>query len=182
MATTELAAQVPRIGSNATRRSAPPSARVPEYRFMREDSPWRRAHGLVTSVIVAIGCALAVVSWVGLSGENTFREQSGWLVLAVFAAVISAIGMSVWLLIGFREVRCGEREIVAEVRRRRADREQARRALAGPLVDREALVTTDQMTRFHWADCRLVRAKAVTVVTRDQAAERNLQECGVCRP
>jgi hypothetical protein len=162
---------------------APPSAGVPHYRFMREESPWGRPHAIVSSAIVAVGAGLGIVGWVGLSGENTFREQSNWLVLAVFAAVLISIGMSVWLLFGLREVRRGEREILAEIRRRRADRARERdRGDRERFVGTGTLVTAPQLTRFHRADCRLVRAKQFETVSRADARARGLQECGVCRP
>ncbi|MBA3741634.1 hypothetical protein [Sporichthya sp.] len=157
-------------------------------RYLAQETPWRKADSLLSSAVTLVGLVGVGIAWVGVSGEADFDNQQSWLMVAIGAGVILGLGMSWWLLVGFREVRRAQREFVADLRLTRkllpttgepALSRAARPAAVAP-AHSDDLVTGERMTLVHRSTCPMVAGKPIVNLDRAQAAARRLDECKVC--
>lgn len=169
----------------ASERKVPVSAR--RRRYLTEPTPWRRVHFMRALFPVVIGAVVSFVCWWQISGKVTLEEQQGWMVGSCFGAALAALGAVYWLMVNLREVRIGQRQMVADLAAvmdwplTRDGR--VRRGSGTDPADTGAaaahLVTGPGMTFVHRADCPVTKGKAMREVT---AAEANLDRCGICLP
>lgn len=156
----------------------PASAResaAPVRRYLHDPSPWAHEHVVRSVSLCTAGVFASLLCWYQLSGRDTFRGQSGWVVASMAAGGLFGVGMSGWLLAGFREVRRGQRELAADVRMLFG---LSSTPAAGPVAD--ALVSGPGMTRAHRPSCRLVKGKSVAAVDAASREQAGLRRCGVC--
>lgn len=175
--------EVVRAHRDVVARRVPSTTRlVPAARrsCAEDPSPWHRRDAVVPLALVGLGALVAGAGWDRVSRQNTFDDQVGWIVLAISGAVLSGIGMSLWLIVGLRAVRRGQRELWTEVRAvwglPAVHDPVGRPGPAGPAD----LVTADRMTRVHDRSCRLVVGKDVRPVSAPDALALGLARCRVC--
>lgn len=131
----------------------------------------RRFRSLCLLQVVAV--VVVVVAALGARNTGDFSEQTNWTALAVVGLMVGSLASSGWLLVGRREVG-----------RRRARVARS----AASLFDRPEIhgesdalrVATTVMTRYHRAECSMVRGKdAVPASIADHhRAERTA--CAIC--
>ncbi|MGQ0630950.1 MAG: hypothetical protein ACT4P1_07895 [Sporichthyaceae bacterium] len=173
-------------GSAGVPETAGPSGPRRRRRYLREPVPWRRSDLIRAGVLVAIGLAVSVWGWFGVSGEVRLREQEGWVVVAMFGAVIAALGGSYLVLVCLREVRLGQRQLMLDIAEvmdwplSTKGRVLDVAALAESAVAAGTLVTGAGMTLVHRADCSIARGKAVEAISAAEAERRGLAPCGMC--
>lgn len=161
------------ISAPVRRRAAP----APADRYAQA-SPWQRSDAVGPGLLVVLGLAGAAVSWYGSSKKANYEDQTGWIFVGVFSAVLISIGIAVWLITGLRAVRGAQRELWAQARFVWDLPEIDASRPAAPVAD-VALVIGDRMTMYHRADCIVTRRKEVRPVSADEAAE--LEACRICR-
>lgn len=169
------------VGQRVKQRSANSGA---GRRYLAEPSPWRRAHLLVAAALVAGGGVAMFIGWYGISGEETFRDQTGWLVLSIAATVVILLGPALALIAGFRGVRRGQRQIAADlaVRFRLSPRSAQNSAEAQVPITSSARVTLVGLNRVHLLTCPMVEGKAVEALDPARSKDPALRACGVCQP
>jgi hypothetical protein len=131
----------------------------------------------------AIGGFVLILGWVGISGTARLSHQFAWLSLAIVGFLAAAVGNGIWLLAGRRTV--GRRmqslldlDALGEPVGSLAPVSMAQ---ARP-VDPTVFVAPSAGTRFHRADCMLVRSKDVRVAGRDEHRRNGLVACEICQP
>lgn len=159
-------------------------------RYLSEPAPWRRTHIVRALVPVVVGAVVSGVCWFQLAGEVTLEAQQGWLVGAFFGTAIAALGGVYVLLVGLREVRIGQRLLVADLAQvmdwplsRTGRVLSAAEAAGGDGATENAqltLVTGPGMTLVHRADCAIAKGKAMRELTAEEAAGESLGRCGMC--
>lgn len=159
--------------------AAPPRRRGRTARYDSAPSPWQRRDAVAPGVLAVAGVAVLAVGWVGASGEFVWRDQVGWLVTACVGTAVVVLGGALWLLVGFREVRRGFRDLRADQRRilgLASTPEPAMDRVSAVSTNPDGLVTSAGMTRAHRPDCLLMRGKPATAVPDPDRHAR----CGVC--
>jgi hypothetical protein len=139
---------------------------------------WHRALAVITA---AVGLALVIFGWVGVSGSHSTTKQLPYLasggVGGLFALGVAA---TIWLSSDLREGLAkfqGSPPAVAG--------SQSLHAGAGASSGRtvpEGLVASSMMSRYHRASCALVAGKEVSVATRADQEAAGRQPCEVCWP
>ncbi|MGQ0626052.1 MAG: hypothetical protein ACT4PP_15570 [Sporichthyaceae bacterium] len=176
------------VGSARATEPAGPAGPRRRRRYLREPAPWRRSDLIRAGILAVIGLAVSVWGWFGVSGEVRLREQEVWVVVAMFGAVIAALGGSYLVLVCMREVRLGQRQLMIDIAEVMAwpvsgkGRVLDIAALAESAEVTGALVTGGGMTFVHHPDCPIVRGKATEPITDAEAQRRGLQRCGMCAP
>ena len=163
----------------ASRRVDVVQSRVEDRRAGRVsdlDVPWKAENVLRLLAQVVIGAVGLVVAWVGASGKTSYDEQIAWLVAAILATAVGALGMVGWLVSGARTVRIERGRLQAEL----AASLQADGSTAeGTQEQEQELVTAPRMTRVHVRSCVLAQGKAdLAAPSSDDLAV--LQLCDVC--
>ncbi len=176
--------EIPEVPEKA---ATPPDTPARPVSYRRDPSPWRRRDMLICGLLALLGVVGVVACWIGATEEAVWRQQSGWLVGAIFSTGLVGVAGVLWILIGLRRVRHGFRDLrrdqraalgLSRVRGSAADRRAADSAdETGPIATGE-LVTSGQMTRVHRPNCLLLRGKQTTPVPADQI--ENYGRCGVC--
>jgi hypothetical protein len=139
------------------------------------DSPWRRRDLIKLTALHIIGLVVIVIGWIGSSGQLDFADQTRWTALAVFGAVLAAIGGASWLLAGLATVS----------RERRLLRDQIGVLYAPEAAQSVAdgaagtFVSADGMRRYHLPSCDVVRGKATRPVIGPR--HEDLSPCGMCK-
>jgi hypothetical protein len=140
--------------------------------------PWRIGDLILTYLVNVAGLILILVGWFEASGNLTIHDQIPWLNLGVTGIIVAGAGNVLWLLTG--------RRAVGELRRRLTVRLPGAgpASTSGPEPDTAlgALVTGTAMTRYHRADCPLVKGKPVTAAEEDRHLEAGRVACDVCLP
>jgi hypothetical protein len=179
--------------SVATQPARPAKPAGADRRYLTDEEPWTPRGFLGPAVVVVIGLVALGICWYGVSGEATLEDQTPWLAGAVLSTIVSATGTVLWLVLGFRAVRGGQRQVVADARvalgldrivlPRRGVTQPTSAGSATPSVGDPSpvLVTARGMSRVHRLDCPLVRGKVVREVPVDQMRVGGLSSCGVCR-
>lgn len=140
------------------------------------DLPWRLEDVLRVVVMGALGLIGIVVTYVGCSRQDNYSDQLGWLVGAIVAAAVGAVGMVGWLVTGSRRCRTERRRLES----------QLAASLATLAPDQQddgpaALVSAPGMTLFHAPSCFLVQGKpGVRALSHTGADTDGLSPCPVC--
>lgn len=161
---------------------------LPRERFLQVGTPWRRRDPLWSLFLAAVGQVVVWLGYLNAADKEVASEQLAAALVAVVGATISALGLVGFLVVAFREVRRGQRELEVELRstfscprpilgRSTHDPVGPDFSIAGPV-----LVTAPPMTLFHRSDCLMVGGKAVVEVTRPDAQAQTLEACKVCEP
>jgi hypothetical protein len=132
-----------------------------------------------TTRTVLAGAVGVTVGWVGASGTALISRQLLWAAVSVAGVILAGMGMVSWLLAGLRVVYQVSQEALAPLHTQPRTPSAVTSAVLALPTTGAAMVTAPGMTRFHNADCLLVRGKRVEVVP---AAGHALRPCGVCRP
>jgi hypothetical protein len=164
---------------HGTADAAPPRRR---RRYLYDASPWRRGDALRGNLLTAVGVAITACCWYRVSGEVTLRDQQGWVVGCVLGLVLALLGGVSWLLAGFRSVRLGQRQLLADIalvlhRPTAPDGDSA----TAPAQVGTGWVIGRGMTLIHQPDCPIARGKAVAPIGVAEAAERGFAQCGMCQ-
>jgi hypothetical protein len=168
----------------AGERKVPVSVR--RRRYLTEPTPWRRVHITRALVPVVVGAVVCFICWWQISGKVTLEEQQGWMVGSCLGAGMAALGGVYWLAVNLREVRIGQRQMVADLaavmdwpltRDGRVRRGTQDTADTGTISTH--LVTGPGMRLVHRADCPVARGKAVHEAS---GADAGLDRCGICLP
>jgi hypothetical protein len=135
--------------------------------------PWRR--GNVSSVVSlnGLGLALVVSGWYVAGGQLLLRDQVTGANVAIAGIIVAGAGNAVWLLTGRRALGLRREGIGALAQTRHLPR---------PQPGRRQPVASDEMTRYHRADCAFATGRAVVARSRKAHAASGRQPCGVCRP
>lgn len=125
--------------------------------------------------IQAVAFLLLAVAWWQVSGTGRLESQVNWLVLGIVALCVSLAACLGRLYAGRRRI---------ALRRARLARAVEAKFGAGTveLAARAELVATADMTRFHRADCQLVRGKDARIASRTAHESAGRTPCGVCGP
>ena len=149
--------------------------------------PWELAHLVRLSLWTAVGLIVVLAGWLGVSGQAAVTVQFAWASLCILGLVISGLANIAWLLAGRRALGLRLAALTAQVPAHlRPSVSAPEHAPAVALsevalaVDPLALVATDVMTRFHSADCPLVRGKDATASSRAQHQRLGRSSCSVC--
>jgi hypothetical protein len=145
--------------------------------------PWRPGDATRLFLFNALGGFVLLLGWVGISGTARLSHQFAWLSLAIVGFLAAGVGNGIWLLSGRRTI--GRRmqtlldldalgENVGSV-------PPVSTARVRP-VDPMVFVAPDAATRFHRADCMLVRSKQVHEGGRDEHRRNGLVACEICQP
>lgn len=173
-ATIDHAEHLPEV---TTPSAAPPDGPVRRVSYRRDPSPWRRRDGALCGALGALGVTGIVVCWFGATDEVVWRDQSGWLIGAIFSTGLIVLGGGLWVLIGMRRVRQGFRDLRRDQRAALGlTRVRGNGAAAGVPLD--GMVTAHQMTRVHRPDCILLRGKQALTVAPGEIDSYG--RCGVC--
>lgn len=181
-------ADSPVLARAVVRRSRPAAqARTPlvdrPRLYLSQPTPWRRVHVTRAVIVALLGAVVTAVCWWNIAGKVTLEEQQGWLVGSFAGAAIAGLGTAYLLLVVMREVRIGQRQLVAdiaEVMDWPLTRDGRVRQVAKAAAETAAqLVTGPGMTFVHRADCPIARGKATTELT---ATDHGLNRCGICLP
>jgi hypothetical protein len=138
--------------------------------------PWRPEQISALAWRLALSAATIFAGWYGVATTPDFSDQAPWLALGTGGAVLGGLAAAGWLLAGFRQVKVRQRLLMERLGLTQQDEDSA---AIGAVIN--GLVTGRDMTRYHHADCLLVRGKR-TVAYTGQVRRRNLRPCGVCRP
>lgn len=176
------------VGPSVARDRAVSERKVPvsvrRRRYLTEPTPWRRVHVTRALAPVVVGAVVCFLCWWQISGKVTLEEQQGWMVGSCLGAGIAALGGVYWLTVNLREVRIGQRQMVADLaavmdwpltRDGRVRRGAPDAAEGGALATH--LVTGPGMTLIHRADCAVAKGKTMHKVS---GAEAGLDRCGIC--
>lgn len=151
---------------------------------MCEESPWRKGDLIRAAVITGLGLLVMGISWYGCAGRLYWNDQLSWIAFGVLGTVVSALGMTSWLVAGFRAVRAEERLMMSELG---IDVLTPLGSLAPTTSvgagqsNRERFVTAPDMTLFHLPACPAVRGKDVGALAALRAVDRR-QPCQICMP
>lgn len=176
--------QTDRVSEVSETAAVPPDIPVRRVAYRSGPLPWRRRDMVICGLLGLIGVAGVVGCWFGATEEIVWREQSGWLIGAIFSTgLVGGAGVS-WVLIGLRRVRQGFRDLRRDQRAalglnrvRGRDDSGGRPDLSGT-IDTSDLVSTGQMMRLHRPGCLLLRGKQAVLVPVDEVD--NYRRCGVC--
>ena len=122
-----------------------------------------------------IGFLVLALAWWAISGTGQVESQVNWLVVAVAALGVSLAACLGWLFVGSRRIALRRMQLTASVAGKFA-------AVPGPSMAPEELVAAVSMTRYHRADCQLVRGKEAPPDRRSAHEQAGRTPCGVCRP
>lgn len=157
--------------------------------------PWRAGDAIRAVVLDLVGCFLIVLGWLGAASTARLSHQYAWTAVAVGGLLVAGFGNALWLLAGRRAVGIRYRRLLAEGvgapgavatpgedgDAAPASPERARSADgAGETAD--TLVIGAGMTRYHRADCMLVRGKAVRRHRSGRKSDARARPCGICLP
>lgn len=174
-ATIDHTEEIPEVPAQS---SAPPGAPARRVSYRRDPSPWRRRDAVLCGLLALLGVAGIAGCWFGATDEVVWREQTGWVIGAIFCTGLVVLGGGLWVLIGMRRVRQGFRDLRRDQRAALGLTRVRPGAAAEAPVGDGALVTAGQMTRVHRAGCLLLRGKqAVPVPLADLDS---YGRCGVC--
>jgi hypothetical protein len=155
-------------------------------RYLTEPTPWRRVNVVRALIPVVVGIVISAVCWWNISGKVTLEEQQGAMIGSFFGAAIAALGGVYWFMVNLREVRIGQRQLVADIAGvmdwplTRDGR--VRRGSAADAAETDTslrLVTGPGMTFVHRSDCPVTKGKSMREVS---GAEAHLDHCGICLP
>jgi hypothetical protein len=188
--TVDLSSEAAGAAGHGRTETAGPSSPRRRRRYLYEPRPWRRTDPTRALVLVAIGIAVGVWGWFGVSGEVRLREQEGWAVVSAFGAAIAALGGVYLVTVAMRSVRLGQRQLMFDLadvmgwtvtvtKRGRLQLHGAGEVVAEETVS--TLVVGPGMTIVHRSECPIARGKAVQEISAAEAAARDLGSCGVCR-
>ena len=170
--------------SGGLRDALPPAGRTraaAQRRSLTSVTPWRARDAGRSLVLAVAGLVGIGFCWYGASYQSTLRNQIGWILGSLLATATFVLAGVLWLLVGFQEVRRGDRELDLD--------KHSVFGLAGEpapseqqslLQDADQFVTGTGMARAHLRSCLLVKGKQVDVV--EGARLPALRPCGVCRP
>lgn len=150
--------------------------------FANPRVPWERRDALSSAVIVALGVVILGACWYGVSGEDAYDDQRGWLYGSLAGAAIAGVGLVCWVLPGLRRLRRLQRAVFADLRMVGFLPEVVQVQLRSPVAEARSIAfTTADMTRVHTADCQLLLGKGeITEVSADEIVRLGLRECGMC--
>lgn len=150
--------------------------------FLHSNAPWRLNAASRAARSVLVGAAGITAAWVGTSGTVALRTQLLWLVAGGASLIVGGLGMSRWLLLGMREVRVLQRDVLdlLDVRcvRPETTGSAAQFAAAGEL----SVCAPPGARHFHRTICALVHGKDVETRSAAAFTAAGLSRCGVCRP
>ena len=177
---TEEIPKVRKRKGRAAPADGPPDAPVRRVHYRSDHSPWRRLDTVLCGLLAVLGIAGVIACWFGATSEAVWRQQTSWLIGAIFCTGLVGLGGGLWVLIGLRRVRQGFRDLRRDQRvalglsrvRGSADRTAAAPGAAGELV------RAKDQTRVHRPDCLLLRGKQVVAVA--PADVDQYSRCGVC--
>lgn len=148
---------------------------------MHANAPWRLRAASSAARSLVVGAAGITAAWVGASGTVALRTQLLWLMAGGAALIVAGFGMSNWLLVGMREIRVLQREVLEGL--------DVRCVRPGPtgspaeLAASELSVCAPRGARhFHRTTCAMVHGKDVESRSAAAFACAGLSRCGVCRP
>lgn len=142
-------------------------------------APWHAGNQLSLAFLSLLGLGGIVLSWWMVAGTAETATQQSWLDLGVVALLLAATGDALHLLNGRRRVR-RRQQLVALRLAALTDGDAA----AGELIVDSAagVVTAPRMSRYHRADCLLVRGKTVSSGSVAENRHAGRRPCGVCTP
>jgi hypothetical protein len=142
---------------------------------------WGRAAKVVLLVFAVIGAVTVTIAWIGVSGTTDWDNQVGWIAVGGLGAMVGAFAGVVWLMLGFGAVHHRARYLTGilgpAIRPDQMDWERS-----DSLALKGLAVSADSMTRYHRADCSLVRGKPTQSDRIDDLRARGRRPCGVCKP
>jgi hypothetical protein len=161
--------------------------------------PWVSQDATRGLVLVALGIIGLAFCWWGASGEANWHHQYGWLGGAIASTALAAVGVTGWLLAGFRNVRLAKRELFTELRAQGLLDDDDDVTDGGTTTTTTTTITSTttappagsltmveyvaspSMSRFHRPGCPLIARKPeVDVVSPAEIHRRGLQACGMC--
>lgn len=158
--------------------------------------PWTRGARWAVLAGIAAGATVLGVAWIGVSGAGTFRDQTGWVEVAVGGSAVAATAQAGWLVHGRRRVGALRRSILPAIAA--AGPAPGATGPARPVIGPISALTAGQGNgagpagaapanaavavaggrRYHRPGCLLVRGKPALPVDWPSS----LQACEVCRP
>lgn len=147
--------------------------------------PWAAADATRLVLANLSGAAVVLIGYVGVSGASRLSTQFGWLSVAVLGFLVAGVTDGLWLMAGRRAIGTRLNGLLIAYppilpipdQREAGDTGPAARTAQRPS---DSLVTAASMTRYHRADCLLVRGKELSTVQRDTAESAGLRRCEVC--
>ena len=139
-------------------------------------TPWTRVDAVRTAVLVAVGCVVWALGWVGVSGEPALEDQIAPMNLAVVGVVLIGIGYSSWFLAGRRAVGTRRRAVLALVPEVAA---APTPVAAGP-PPADGFLGSERL--YHRPDCAMTTDRAWEVQPLAVHERAGRTPCGVCRP
>ena len=119
-------------------------------------APWHAGNQLSLAFLSLLGLGGIVLSWWTVGGTAQTATQQGWLDVGVVALLVATTGDALFLLTGRRAVRSRERTLVLRMAALAGGDASTVEASADPAG---GVVTAPRMSRYHRADCLLVRAR-----------------------
>jgi hypothetical protein len=178
-ATIDHTEEIPKVRKRKGTAASPPDAPVRRVHYRSGHSPWRRIDAVLCGLLAAGGVAGILGCWFGATEEAVWRQQTSWLIGAIFCAGLVGLGGGLWVLIGLRRVRQGFRDL------RRDQRVALGLARFGAAAAGTAVafangdwVNAKDQTRAHRPDCLLLRGKQAVAAPPPELA--NYSRCGVC--
>lgn len=170
---------IPAVPDGTGTAAVPPDAPVRRVRYRSDPSPWRRRDLLICGLPAALGGAGIALCWFGATDEVVWREQTGWLIGAIFSSGLVILGGGLWVLIGLRRVRHGFRELRRDQRAALGlSRSRTSASVAVAVGVTGELVRAAEMTRVHRPECLLLRGKTAVPVPATEV--ESYGRCGVC--
>lgn len=143
---------------------------------MTSPVPWQPGDASRLLLFDVVGGATLVAGWLGTSETAGLGRQLSWVSVAIVGLLIAGTGNVLWLLAGRRTVGLRLRELLADHPMQEVP------VLEVPVSRAGGLVAVAKGTRYHTADCLLVRRKTVVPATAAHRKTRSLTPCEACRP
>jgi hypothetical protein len=139
-------------------------------------SPWTPNDLLVTTGLVSVGVAFAVLGWSLASARAAVTDQVGLASLALVGVALAFVGQAVWLLRGRRAVGDRINHLLGPPPAAPAN------TTVGVREQSNELVAATGLRLYHRRTCLLVPAAGCRKAARSAHEKAGRRPCGVCRP
>jgi len=174
-----------------TSHAAPLDARALALRSVRSLGPWTSDHLVALLVANLVGIVAMAAGWWVAHRATDLSDQVAWSNLAIIGLAFTGAADGLWLARGRQAVRRARQvtvgripEVIYPADRPSAATAQGRAAANGNghRVAAGSLLASEQMTRYHHADCLLVAGKPARAAGRSVHERAGRRPCEVCRP
>lgn len=142
--------------------------------------PWNAERALSVLVSNALALAAIMVGAVVSNRADNPQDALLWLNVSIAGLAFAGIANGTWIMRARRTLTRGRALGLALV----TARVQSAEPPTGPSTEHAGatMVWAPGTARYHRPDCSFVRGRAVDAVEPDDASDRGLRSCEVCRP